>query len=91
MDDMEILEAAQTVEEEEAEAAEFIKPSFSKKIRLTTYSTVMLILDDESDCEKDDMQYVMRVLRRKQKAMQREMALEADLTAVQLKISEYFS
>ena len=51
----------------------------------------MLMLEDESDCKKDDMQYVMRVLRRKQKAMQCEMALEADLAAVQPKISEYFS
>lgn len=92
--DAEILEAAQTVEEEESdeevEIAESLKPSFSKKDKLIAYGMVALMLEDESDCDEEEMRRVVQSLWRKQKVMRRSLAFAADLNAVQPKISEYF-
>ena len=65
------MEAAEIIEEEEeeAEAAEFIKPSFSMIEKLSTFGTMLLILENDDDCENAELQYVIQVLRKKQKTI----------------------
>ena len=96
LSDAEILIAAQTVEEEdkeqeEVEVAAFMKLSFSMKDKLTVCSTILLVLEDESNCEKEEVQGVIQTLRMKQRKLQRKIAVIAALSAMQPKISEYFS
>jgi len=92
MTDTELLAAAQTVEEEsEPEDMEESRPVFGMTTKLHACSTMLLVLEGESDWESEEMQRVIGVLRKKQKALHRAIAQTADLNGIQQTITRYFS